>query len=171
MALDTIETIMSRRSIRKYQPDEILEGDLRTIVEAGRQAPSAANRQPWHFVVVKDPDLKQKVAAACSEQTWMAQAHLIIAAVGLPAASEKWFAIDTTIALQTMVLAAHSLGYGTCWIGSFDEEEVKGLLGLPAGLEVICLTPMGVPAAHPEARDRKDLSEVFSLDEYGRPLT
>jgi len=171
MALDTIETIMKRRSIRSYRPDEIPDEDLRTILEAGRQAPSAGNRQPWHFVVVKDPDLKQEVADACHDQTWMAEAHLIIAAVGLPAASETWFAVDTAIALQTIILAAHSLGYGTCWIGSFDEEKVQELLRLPPDLKVLCLTPVGVPAVQPDARARKELSEVFSLDEYGRTLT
>ncbi len=101
----------------------------------------------------------------------MAEASVIIAGVGLPAASEKWFEIDTIIALQTIILAAHSLGYGTCWIGSFDAEKVGGLLRLPPNLKVICLTPVGVPAVQPEAKARKELSEVFSLDEYGRPVT
>ena len=79
--------------------------------------------------------------------------------------------VDTTIALQNMILAAHSLGYGSCWIGSFDEEKVKELLHLPEEVKVICLTPVGVPAVQPEARPRKELGEVFSPEEHGRPLT
>lgn len=170
MALDTIQTILKRRSIRSYKPERIPDEGLRAILEAGRQAPSGGNRQPWHFVVVRDPELRKQVAAACSGQHWMADAAVIIAGVGLPAASRQFFLIDTTIALQNMILAAHSLGYGTCWIGSFDETKVKELLGVPDEARVVCLTPVGVPAAEPEARPRKDVSEVFSRDRYGEPL-
>jgi len=171
MALDTIQTILSRRSVRRYKADEIPREDLRMILEAGRQAPSAGNRQPWHFVVVKEPRLKQQVAAACNGQHWMAEADVILAGVGLPAVSRQFFVIDTAIALQNVVLAAHSLGYGTCWIGSFDESKVRQLLGIPDAARVIGLTPVGVPAVEPEARPRKEPSEIFSLDHYGEPLT
>ena len=171
MALDTIQTILSRRSVRRYKADEIPREDLRMILEAGRQAPSAGNRQPWHFVVVKEPRLKQQVAAACNGQHWMAEADVILAGVGLPAVSRQFFVIDTAIALQNVVLAAHSLGYGTCWIGSFDEPKVRELLGIPDAARVIGLTPVGVPAVEPEARPRKEPSEIFSLDHYGEPLT
>ena len=68
--MDTIETIMRRRSIRKYKPNEIPQTDLDKILESGRQAPSAANRQPWHFVVVRDKELRRKVAAAFSGTVW-----------------------------------------------------------------------------------------------------
>ncbi len=171
MALDTIQTILSRRSVRRYKADEIPTEDLRMILEAGRQAPSAGNRQPWHFVVVKEPRLKQQVAAACNGQHWMAEADVILAGVGLPAVSRQFFVIDTAIAFQNVVLAAHSLGYGTCWIGSFDESKVRQLLGIPDAARVIGLTPVGVPAVEPEARPRKEPSEIFSLDHYGEPLT
>ena len=171
MASDTIQTILSRRSVRRYKADEIPREDLRMILEAGRQAPSAGNRQPWHFVVVKEPRLKQQVAAACNGQDWMAAADVILAGVGLPAVSRQFFVIDTAIALQNVVLAAHSLGYGTCWIGSFDEPKVRELLGIPDAARVIGLTPVGVPAVEPEARPRKEPSEIFSLDHYGEPLT
>ena len=171
MALDTIQTILARRSIRRYKPEQMPDEDLRAILEAGRQAPSAGNRQPWHFVVVTDPELRKQLASACHGQDWMADAAVTIGGVGLPAASERFFAIDTTIALQNMILAAHSLGYGTCWIGSFDEAQVKELLGIPDEATVVCLTPVGVPAVEPDARPRKGLAEVFSLDRYGEPLT
>jgi len=170
MALDTIQTILERRSIRSYKPERMPDEDLRAILEAGRQAPSGGNRQPWHFIVVRDPELRKQVAAACSGQHWMADAAVIIAGIGLPAASKHFFVIDTAIALQNMILAAHSLGYGTCWIGSFDEAEVKRLLGIPDEARVVCLTPVGAPAVEPEAHPRKDASEVFSLDRYGVPL-
>ncbi|MDH4178892.1 MAG: nitroreductase family protein [Armatimonadota bacterium] len=168
--MDTIETIMKRRSVRKFQPKPVSGEDLKTIIEAGRQAPSAANRQPWHFVVVKNEDQREKLAEACSGQTWLAGAAVIIAGVGKSAVNEKWYPVDVAIAMQNMILAATSLGYGTCWIGAFDQERVKSVLGIPEDLTVVALTPIGVPDDKPEARPRQPLSEFASLDRYGKPL-
>jgi nitroreductase len=173
--MDTIETIMRRRSIRKYKSDEIPPKDLDKILEAGRQAPSAANRQPWHFVVVRDEELKRKVAEACSGQNWMANADVILAGIGNPNASRGstgrfWYEVDVSIAMQNMILAATSLGYGTCWIGAFSEEQVKALLKVPEEMRVVALTPIGVPDASPEARARKDVNQVFSAEQYGKPV-
>lgn len=168
--MDTLQTILTRRSIRKYQPQDIPEERLRQILEAGRQAPSAANRQPWHFVVVTDAEQKQRVAEACNKQMWLADAGCILVGVGLPAVSQKWYRVDVAIALQNMVLAAWSLGYGTCWIGAFDPAKVREVCQLPADAEVVAITPVGVPAVTPDARERKAWAQVFSANHYGEPL-
>jgi nitroreductase len=173
--MDTIETIMHRRSIRKYKPEAIPQADLDTILESGRQAPSAANRQPWHFVVVRDEALKRQVAAACSGQNWLADAYVILAGIGSPSASRgsagrPWYEVDVSIAMQNMILAATSLGYGTCWIGAFDEGQVKELLQVPEEMRVVALTPIGAPDASPDARPRKDVNQVFSAEQYGQPI-
>lgn len=170
MAKDTITTIMERRSIRKYEPKPVPDEDLRKILEAGRQAPSAANRQPWHFIVVRDEKQKQAVAEACSGQSWMADAGVIIAGIGKPKVNEKWYPVDVAIAMQNMILAATALGYGTCWIGAFNEQEVARVLGVPEDCKVVALTPVGVPADRPEARPRQPLSEFASLDRWGNKL-
>lgn len=78
LAKDTISTIMDRRSIRRYRPDPIPEEDIQTILEAGRQAPSGGNRQPWHFVVSKDPEIRRRVADACNGQMWMAETLFVV---------------------------------------------------------------------------------------------
>lgn len=169
--MNTLQTIFERRSIRRYKPEAIPEEDLRQILEAGRRAPSAANRQPWHFVVVGQPEQKLRVAQACNGQVWMADAALIVVAVGLPQVSSKWYRVDVAIAMENMVLAARSLGYGTCWIGAFDPEEVKAVCQLPPEAEVVACSPLGVPNVSPEARGRKDWDEVFSADRYGQALT
>lgn len=171
MAMDTITAIMQRRSVRKYQAMPVRERDLETILEAGRQAPSAANRQPWHFVVVLDEEQRRRLAQACAGQTWMAEAGAIIAGVGKPKASEKWYPVDVAIAMQNMILAATALGYGTCWIGAFDQAQVKEVLGVPEEMEVVALTPLGVPADRPEPRPRQPLEEFASRDRYGGKLT
>ena len=166
--MDVITAITERRSVRKYEAKPIPDKDLRTILEAGRLAPSAANRQPWHFVVIRDPDQKRGLLEACSGQTWMADAAVIIAGVGKPSVSEKWYPVDVAIAMQNMILAATALGYGTCWIGAFDEDRVKSVLAIPDDLHVVALTPVGVPADRPEPRPRQDMSEFVSLDKYGQ---
>jgi nitroreductase len=168
--MDTLQTILERRSIRQYKPQPIPAEHLKQILEAGRQAPSAANRQPWHFVVVGDPEQRQRVAQACNGQMWMADAAYILVALGLPKVSGKWYRVDVAIALENMVLAARSLGYGTCWVGAFDPEKVKAVCQIPVEAEVVACTPLGVPDAAPAARERKALGQVFSADRYGEPL-
>ena len=168
--MDTLSVILERRSVRRYRPEAIPAAHLKQILEAGRQAPSAGNRQPCHFVVVGDQEQKQRVAQACNGQMWMAEAAYIIVGVGLPQVSAKWYRVDVAIALENMILAARSLGYGTCWIGAFDPEQVKAACGLPAEAEVVACTPLGVPAAWPEARPRKPWDQLFSAERYGQPL-
>ena len=168
--MDTLEAIMERRSIREYKTDLIPRDDLMQILEAGRQAPSAANRQPWHFIVVEDPAQRRRVATVCGNQMWMAEAPVILVAVGRPDVNAKWYRVDVAIALQNMVLAARSLGYGTCWVGAFEPEELKEACGIPEKLEVVACTPLGVPAVEPAPRKRKPWSEVFSVDRYGKAM-
>jgi len=166
--MDALEAIKQRRSVRKYDRKPVPERDLLAILEAGRQAPSAANRQPWHFVVVKDEEVKRKLAAACSGQAWMADAGVIVAGLGKPSINEKWYPVDVAIAMQNMILAATALGYGTCWIGAFEHDRVRDLLQAPEDMRVVALTPIGVPADSPDARPRQPLAEFASLDRTGR---
>jgi nitroreductase len=168
--MDTLDAIMQRRSVRKYSPSPIPEQDLKKILEAGRQAPSAANRQPWHFIVVRDEAQKKRLAEACSGQSWMADAAAIIAGLGKPQVSDKWHPVDVAIAMQNMILAATALGYGTCWVGAFDEAQVKTVLGLPDDLRVVALTPVGKPLDKPDRRPRMPMDEFVSLDRSGGKL-
>jgi nitroreductase len=168
--MDVLEAIKCRRSIRKFRPQPIPDEKLKTILEAGRLAPSAGNRQPWFFVVVKDPERKKALAKAADNQTFMANAGVIIVALGDPETSPRWFEQDSMIAVEHMVLAATSFGYGTCWIGAFNEKEVKNLLRIPKKLKVIALLPIGFPDEAPAPRERKPLKEIVFLDEFGKPL-
>ncbi|MGQ9733249.1 MAG: nitroreductase family protein [Candidatus Zipacnadales bacterium] len=165
--MDTFEAIFSRRSVRKYRPDPVPDEHLERILEAGRQAPSAGNRQPWHFIVVREADRRRELAQACKGQMFIADADAIICGCGLPQVSERWHRVDPAIALQNMILAATALGYGTCWIGAFDEDEVRRVLGIPPELSVLCLTPVGVPDERPDPRPRKPMGEIVSRETYG----
>jgi nitroreductase len=163
---ETLETLWKRRSIRKYKPESIPEEDLHLILEAARRAPTGSNRQNWKMVVVTDPEMRTKTAEACSGQMWMADAAVILCMVALPGESK----VNGTIVLDHAILAATSLGYGTCWIGSRDEAKVKALLGIPDDHDIICLTPVGVSDEQPTARPRKPRNVLFAQNSFGNPL-
>jgi nitroreductase len=169
--LDVLETIKTRRSIRKYKPSSIPDKKLKEILESARLAPSAANRQPWSFIVVRDAERKKTLAEAANNQTFLAEAAVIVAAVGDPETSKRWFEKDVMIAVEHLVLAAAALGYGTCWIGAFNEAEVKRLLSIPEKLSVVALLPIGVPDETPPPKTRKEFAAIFFKDEYGKPLS
>ncbi|HOG47381.1 MAG TPA: nitroreductase family protein [Anaerolineae bacterium] len=168
--MDTIQTILARRSVRRYRPEPLPAQHLRQILEAGRQAPSASNRQPWTFVVVREAEQKRRLAAACRGQMWLADAACIVVGVALPEVSPRWCRVDVAIAMENMVLAARSLGYGACWIGAFEPDEVKAVCGIPVEAEVVACTPLGAPEAWPEPRERKAPGEVFFSERYGQAI-
>jgi len=148
------------------------------ILEAARLAPSGNNRQPWRFIVVRDPERKEMLARATDNQTFVADADVVIVAVSDPSLSFKPKAgrtrvphiQDPMIAVEHMVLAATALGYGTCWIGAFDEKKVKSLLKVPERFTVIALLPIGVPDESPPPKPRKEIREIAFREEYGEPL-
>ena len=162
----TLETIWKRKSIRKFKSDPIPEEHLHLILEAARRAPTGSNRQNWRMVVVGEAGMRQKTAEACDRQMWMADAAIILCLVTLPGEGK----VNGTIVLDHAILAATSLGYGTCWIGAYDEAKVKEVLGIPADHGIICLTPLGVPAEQPVARPHKTPAQLFMLDQFGSPL-
>jgi nitroreductase len=174
VCMDVLKTIETRRSVRKYKPISVPESALKKILDAGRVAPSAGNKQPWGFVVVRDVERKKKLAEAARNQMWTADAGAFLAVFSDPTFSPggygKWNERDPMIAVENMILAAWSLGYGTCWIGAFEEERVKLLLGIPDDKRVICLLPMGVPAETPDPKPRRAFNEVFHAETYGKPL-
>lgn len=167
--MDVFEAIRTRRSIRKYRTEPIPNDRLEMIFEAARLAPSAGNRQPWRFVVVRDADRKKALAGAANNQSFLSEAAAIVAAVGDPEVSTRWHEKDTMTAVEHMALAATTLGYGTCWIGAFDEDAVKRLLKIPAKMRVIALLPIGIPNETPAPKPRKQLSEVFFEEEWQTP--
>jgi nitroreductase len=161
--LSLLDVILNRASVRRYQKKPIPRDVLMKILEAGRRAPSAMNLQPWHFIVVTDGKIKE----ALSHRRWtgfLRDATFII--VGCGEKDKKWSTVDVAIALQNMVLAAEALGLGSCWIGDFDESEVKGLLGIPDGLKVVALVSFGYPAEKPKPRPKKPLEEIVHYDRF-----
>jgi nitroreductase len=169
--MDFMEIVSTRRSIRRYKPDPVPDEDIDFVLEAARLAPSWANTQCWHFIVVTDPQVKQQLG----EAGWLkfaAKAPVIIAACADPAPPGAKgdipnYLIDTSIAMEHLILAATERGLGTCWIGGFDEAAAKAALKVPDHIRVVACTPLGYPNEAPEARDRKPLPEIASYDTYG----
>ena len=166
LRMDFFEVINARRSIRKYRSEPVSNEKLEMILEATRLAPSAGNRQPWRFVLVQSANRKKALAKAANDQLFLGDAAVIVVGVGDPEVSARWYEKDTMIALEHMVLAATALGYGTCWIGAFDEDEIKNLLKIPARMRVVALLSIGVAAEKPASRPRKEVSEIFFNEEW-----
>lgn len=165
------ETIEARRSVRKYEEKEIPKDVLERVLNAARLAPSASNRQDWKFILVKEPELKQKVAEAARNQTFIAEADVIIAGVSLNpdrlmSCEVPAYAVDLGIAMEHIALAAVEEGLGTCWIGAFNQKQVKELLGIPAEYKVVELMPLGYPADRHRIKVRKSFDEIVSYDRF-----
>jgi nitroreductase len=171
--MSILEIIKERRSVRRYKPDPIPEDILQRVLEAARFSPSGKNLQPWKFILVKDESLKKRLVVASVGQTFIAQAPVVIVACAFPDKCYsrmgnymKSWPVDVAIAVEHMMLQAQEEGLGTCWIGAFEEEEVKSILHVPEEVRVLALTPLGYPDENPAPRGRKDLQEIISHDFY-----
>lgn len=194
--MELYEAIKSRRSIRRYTSDPVDDKKVEAILEAGRWAPSWANTQCWRFIVIRDPEIKAKVAdtltkiklpdkvvdnpGAASIKT-VPVVIVVCAEIGKSGSKPgpggggeyvtdkgDWFMFDTALAVQNMVLAAHALGLGTVIIGAFDAVQAEKVLGVPEGYRVVILFPVGVPAQEGKTPPRKELSEITVRDRWGK---
>jgi nitroreductase len=163
--------IANRRSIRNYQAKPVPEEVVDRILEAGRLAPSAKNRQAWRFIAIEDAELRKKIEDAAFGQEYVGQAPLILALCttnieykmpnGLPS-----HPVDLSIAGAFMVLQAVHEGLGTCMVTTFREQEVKSLLTVPYSMRVVMLITVGYPDEEPEPADRLPLTRVSSKDHW-----
>ena len=166
-----LEIIRKRQSVRSYQDKEIPEEILQEILEAGRLAPSASNRQSWKFIVVKDEHLKQKLVPVCRNQKSVGEASVVIVGCAtnpehIMPCGEHSYPIDLAIALDNMSLQATALGLGTCWIGAFYQDEVKEILGVPEDVRIVSLMSLGYSKGLGTKTERKSLSEIICYDKY-----
>ncbi len=163
--MEFYEVISKRRSIRAYKKDTVEESKLSRILNAARLAPTAANRQPYSLIVVKDEETKQKLKDAYSQE-WFFTAPVIVCACALPDDAWKrndgkgYVDVDVAIAMDHLILAASAEGLGTCWIAAFKPEVVREVLNIPDNMEPLVLTPLGYPETIPEPTFRKPLEEM-----------
>jgi len=162
---ECLEVIRGRRSIRKFEPDEIDEAIIEKIIEMGTWAPSGLNNQPWRFVIVRDKDLKDRLAQQTKYSKIIQNAPVCIAVFLDNAASYNRVKDIQAIGacLQNMLLAIHAMGLGGVWLGEIlnRREEVEKLLEVPKDCELMAVIALGKPAQKPGEGRRKPLSEVI----------
>jgi len=176
--VETLEAIGKRASLKTHLSARQVEQEKITkILDAARLAPSARNRQPWRFIVVKDKDVIETLASkAFSEANLvMREAPVIIVACADP--SDAVF--DVGLAVENMILAATDLGLVTHLMGGLDGDELKNILAIPREVRFVIATPLAYPAegSYEEAaqerlsqRTRKDLQELVYSNAWGRPF-
>jgi nitroreductase len=170
--MEIMEEIVKRRSIRQFNAEPIDKEKLSRILEAGRLAPSAKNRQPWRFVVVKTKNLKEKMREAAFGQDHVAEAAVIIAACTTNTVyrmpnDQMSHPIDITFAVSFMLLQAVKEGLGTCVITTFNEQPVKDLLTVPHSMRVVMLLAIGYFNENPkENQERKPVKDVISTNHW-----
>lgn len=169
--MDVFEAIRSRRSIRSYLDKPVEEEKLTKVLDAGRLAPSANNRQEWRFVVVRNPGTRKRLSKAACNQGFVAEAAVVIACCSIESdkiltCGQPTYTIDLAIAIDHMTLAARALGLGTCWIGAFHEDEVRKILNIPESVRIVELLTLGYPGENPGPRPRKHLDEIVVYEEW-----
>ncbi len=179
--MEVLEAIKSRRSIRKYRTTPVEDSIVEQVLEAARWAPSWANTQCWRFIVVRDEELKAELADTMSinpATEAIRRAPIVIVACaelgragcreGQPVTDKgDWYMFDVALAMQNLVLAAHSLGLGTVHIGRFDTQRAATILEVPPGFCVVEMTPLGYPDQEYKIKPRKELSEIVSYHKFG----
>ena len=173
--INLFKIIKERRSIRRYKEKEIPMEEINKILEAGIYAPSAGNRQPWEFIIVRRNDNKKKLAEAAYNQNWIMEAPVIMVvctninrtAIRYGERGRTLYCIqDTAAAIQNILLAAYTMGYGTCWVGAFNEQKVKEILNIPRDIRPVALITIGIPAERPTPPPRIPLERLTHMERY-----
>ena len=181
--MEVLEAIKTRRSIRRYKNTPVDDKTLELVLEAARWAPSWANTQCWRFIVVRSNEIKAELADMAGSDNPSADAIrsapiVIVVCAELGKAGYKdgkqksdlgdWYMFDVALAMQNLVLAAHSLGLGTVHVGlNFDSKRAARVLEIPEGFCAVEMTPLGYPDQEPNVRPRKELSELVFYDKFG----
>jgi nitroreductase len=174
--MNVFEAIIGRKSVRRFEKKPLDEKLVGVLLYMATQAPSAGNVQDWRFIVVKDEDQKKKLSEAALDQEQIVEAPIDIVvcsdlkSIGLKYGrrGELLYSIqDTASATENILLAAHALGLGSCWVGAFDEEKVKSILCLPEDVRPVAIIPIGYPAEDSKKPERKMFDNLTWVDKWG----
>ncbi|MGB7295863.1 MAG: nitroreductase family protein [Candidatus Aminicenantales bacterium] len=167
--------VRSRRSVRRYLDRPVEREKMIACLEAARLAPSAENVQPWRFLIIDDPDIKERFSAAAFSGIYrfsrfaakapvviliMARPDLLANRIGKQIQRISYYLIDIGIAGGHLALQAEELGLGTCWIGWFNGRKTRKFFRIPRRYKIICLMTMGYYEKKPREKIRKPLSEI-----------
>jgi nitroreductase len=163
--MNAIELLKTRRSIRAYQPQPIPRDVLMDIVDCARMAPTAMNNQPWEFVIVTDPTVKQTIGQMISYSQFLATAPALIVVL---CRDMMCYLDDASAATQNLLLAAHAHGIGSCWIGAHKQpfsESLRKLVSAPAELIPVNIVTLGYPAENP-AKEKRSLESMLHWERF-----
>ena len=172
--MDALNFINSRRSIRKYKSKAIPSGIARKLITAGMNAPSAYNSQPWVFILIRELKTKQSIVEAKGGSQFITSAPLVIACCYDESKTpDKFHNIENvSLAAENILLAAHSLGLGACYLGAFDpehpkvEKSINKALKLPKNIHIVCILSVGYPDEIPKSKKMRKYSEVIKNEHY-----
>ncbi len=172
--MECIEAIKGRRSVRRFKDSVIEEEIIEELLDAAQMAPSAGNLQARDFIVISNKITKQKLAQAALDQSFIEQAPVVIVVVAnidrssriYRARGELYAIQDATAAVMNLLLAAHSKGLATCWVGAFDEYSVSDILGIPQRTMPIAIIPIGYPDEKPKSPPRMGLDKVVHRETW-----
>ena len=177
--MEVFECISTRRSIRKYLDIPVEWDKIGTILEAGRLAPSSGNIQDYNFIVVQDEDKRKTIAEASLRQHWMSKAPVYIIVCADLKKSERFYGVrgsrlysiqNCAAAIENMLLTAHSLDLGACWVGAFDENVVSRVLNIPDSVRPQAIITIGYSDEKPTIPQRYPLTTVAFLEKYGNRI-
>jgi nitroreductase len=169
--MEYLKLIAQRYSTRAYLSDPVEDEKLECVLDAARLAPTAHNNQPFRFLVLQ-PKGREEELKRIYDRKWFVQAPLVICAVGVidegwvRGDGQNYYQVDTAIAMDHLILAATDQGLGTCWIAHFDAAAAKEILGLPDGVELVAMTPLGYPADQIKPKTRKKLEELVRYERW-----
>jgi nitroreductase len=167
--MDVMQAILTRTSIRAFTGKEVTDDQIQTLLKAMVASPSAGNRQPWRIYVVRDPSIKEKLAIGAHDQTFITEAPIVFVVCRVPDESgaryrnrgRDFYSIQDTAAMtQNLLLAAHSMGLGGCWVGAFNDSAIGAALECPSGVLPVSIIPLGYPAESPRTRPRRPITTV-----------
>ena len=181
--MELMEIVKKRRSIRKYKTTLVDEELIMQLLKCASLAPSGCNKQPWHFIIVDDAGLKEAIAEVSHQQKWMLSAPVfIVCAADIRARlnSEDEVALDeessffelklvirdTAIAVEHLVLEAEENGLGTCWVGWYQQSEIRSILGIPDDKYVVGIVTVGYADEAPEPRPRKKIEDLIHRNQW-----
>ncbi len=168
MSNELLNFLMSRRSIRRFKPDPIPDEVLLKILDVARYAPSARNSQPWVFIVVKDVEIKRKLANIHPWAKPLENAPVGVVVACNSELSPESYQVDCANATMQLMLAAHAVGLGSVWLQTLRNiKDVQEIVGLPKNYIPVAMLALGVPDETPTAKKRKELKEIVYLDRYG----
>ena len=167
--MDAVEALTTRRSVRAFTQEQVSDEQIETLLRVAMSAPSAGNCQPWRIFVVQDPRTRLGLARAALDQMFVAEAPLVFVVCTVPEESswrygrrgESLYCLQDTAALtENLLVAAHAMGLGGCWIGAFDEAAAAEVLKLRGGVRPVALVPVGHPNDPERKPSRRPINQV-----------